>query len=366
MVSLRIEGLRKSFPGVVALEDLSLEVKESDYVVILGPTGAGKTTLLRTIAGLTKQDSGNIYFDGHPVDRLASFDRGVAYLPQNYSLFGHMTVWDNVAFGPTVQDWEMRRRDQIVREMLNLVHLSDRRDAFPRELSGGMQQRVALARALATRARILLLDEPLRALDARLRMELRQELRTLAKDLGITTLHVTHDQEEAISIADQIIVLRRGKVVQVGSPQEVYDTHQDPFVANFVGEANFFEGVLENSGPRNSVVTLPIRKQVVGRPTDMAQGANVVLGVKTDRCDVKPGHFEAENCFPGVVLRSLFLGKRVTVEVETKVGFLKAKVPSDRAQFASEGVEVTLRFPPDHAIVYPVPVGGLQAALEVE
>ncbi len=348
------------------MENISLEVKESEYVVILGPTGSGKTTLLRTVAGLARQDSGRIFFDGRPVEQLAPFDRGVAYLPQNYSLFGHMTVWDNVAFGPTVQDWEIRRRDQIVREMLNLVHLSDRRDAFPRELSGGMQQRAALARALATQAQILLLDEPLRALDARLRIELRQELRVLAKDLGITTLHVTHDQEEAVSIADRIAVLRRGKVVQVGSPEEIYETHQDPFVANFVGEANFFEGVLRKPGPGNSVVELPTRKEVIGRTADIAQGSAVVLGVKTDRCDLRPNRLEGENCFPGTVARTLFLGKRISVEVDTNSGVLKAKVPSDRSQFASEGAEVTVQFQPDHAIVYPVPAGGLQSALEVE
>ncbi len=366
MVSLRIDGLRKTFRGVVALDAVDLEVRESEYVVILGPTGAGKTTLLRTIAGLTRQDRGHISFDGEQVDRLPPFDRGVAYLPQNYSLFGHMTVWDNVAFGPTVQNWEIRRRDQVVREMLNLVHLSDRRTAFPRELSGGMQQRVALARALATQAQILLLDEPLRALDARLRMELRQELRTLAKDLGITTLHVTHDQEEAISIADRIAVLRKGRVVQVGPPQEVYESHKEPFVANFVGEANFIEGVLEKAGPERSIVGLLSHRRVIGRPTDLSKNSAVVLGVKTDRCEIRPGRSEEENSFPGKVVRALFLGKRISVEVKTDVGILKAKVSSDYGGLASEGREVTLRFSPDHAIVYPVPAGGLATVLEVE
>jgi len=229
-----------------------------------------------------------------------------------------------------------------------------------------MQQRVALARALATHARLLLLDEPLRALDARLRMELRQELRTLAKYLGITTLHVTHDQEEAISIADRIAVLRRGKVVQVGPPREVYEAHRDPFVANFVGEANFFEGVLEKVGPANSVVVLETQQSAIGQPTDLPPGSRALLGVKTDRCEIRPSHFEEENSFPGIIVRSLFLGKRISVEVKTDVGLLKAKVPSDHVSLASEGREVTLRFQPNYAVVYPVPAGGLRSVLEVE
>ncbi len=365
MVALRVEGLRKTFPGVVALDRVDLDVREAEYVVILGPTGSGKTTLLRTIAGLARQDAGHIYFDDRPVDQLEPFDRSVAYLPQNYSLFGHMTVWDNVAFGPTVQEWEAGRREQVAREMLDLVHLSERRNAYPRELSGGMQQRVALARALATQARILLLDEPLRALDARLRIELRQELRTLAKDLGITTLHVTHDQEEAISIADRIAVLRRGRVVQVGTPQEVYEIPRDPFVANFVGEANFFEGVLEKGGGP-SVVALPGGREVLGRPTELPPESPIVLGVKTDRCELQAGHLEGKNSFPGTVARTLFMGKRASLEVETTVGVLKAKISSGRARIFSEGSEVTLRFPAEQGIIFPRPPEGLAKALEVE
>src|SRR3989449_8682156 len=364
MVSLRVEGLRKTFPGVTALEDVNLEVKESEYLVILGPTGAGKTTFLRTIAGLTRQNQGHIYFDNHLVDNSPPFQRGVAYLPQNYSLFGHMTVWENVAFGPTVQDWDLRRRDQIVKEMLNLVHLSDRRDAYPRELSGGMQQRVALARALATQARILLLDEPLRALDARLRLELRQELRDLAKFLGITTLHVTHDQEEAVSIADRIVIVRKGKVVQAGSPREVYSEPSTPFVSNFIGEANFLQGILSRVEDGFSIITLSDGHRVMGRQADVPMNSQVVLGVKADFCSALPGRLEGHNKFTGTVVRSLFTGKRTTLEIQTSLGLLKAKVPSD--QSFSEGSEVTLRFQPENGIVYPRPVEGLQVALEVE
>lgn len=366
MVSLRLEGLRKTFPGVVALDRIDLEVEESEYMVVLGPTGSGKTTLLRTIAGLARQDGGHIYFDGAAVDRLAPFERAVAYLPQSYSLFGHITVWDNVAFGPTVQGWDARRREQITREMLSLVHLSDRRGAYPRELSGGMQQRVALARALATQARILLLDEPLRALDARLRIELRKELRDLAKDLGITTLHVTHDQEEAISIADRIVVIRRGKVVQVGPPREIYEAPREPFVANFVGEANFFQGTLRKVGADASAVELPPGQVISGRPCSIPVGSPVVLGVKTDRCEIQAGKAPGDNAFPGTVVRSLFLGKRTSLEVQSSIGILKAKLPSSRASMFPEGSEVILSYAADQGIVFPLPPEGLERALEVE
>jgi ABC-type Fe3+/spermidine/putrescine transport system ATPase subunit len=366
MVSLRVESLRKTFPGVTALDNVDFEVNEAEYLVILGPSGAGKTTLLRTIAGLTRQNQGHIYFDDHPVDRLAPFQRGVAYLPQNYSLFGHMTVWENAAFGPTVQDWDPGRRDQIVREMLNLVHLSNRRAAYPRELSGGMQQRVALARALATQARILLLDEPLRALDARLRLELRQELRDLAKYLGITTLHVTHDQEEAISIADRIAVLRRGRVIQIGKPEELYKAPANPFVDNFIGEANFFEGILDRVDSHSSLVILNKGVRLRGGATRIPVNKRVLLAVKTDACEVQTGKVEGENVITGTVIRSLFTGKRTTLELQTSVGLLKAKVPSELATTQPEGSEVSLRFSSEDGIVYPIPSEGLPVALEVE
>ena len=366
MVSLRVEGLRKTFPGVVALDRVDLRSRESEYVVILGPTGSGKTTLLRTIAGLARQDAGHIYFDDQLVDGLPPFERGVAYLPQTYSLFGHLTVRENVEFGPTVQDWDPRRREAITREMLDLVHLSDRAASYPAELSGGMQQRVALARALGTQARLLLLDEPLRALDARLRIELRQELRSLAKGVGITTVHVTHDQEEAISIADRIAVLHRGRVVQVGTPREVYESPASPFVANFVGEANFFEGTLEGSGDRGSVVRLPNGRLVRGRPSGFPPGAPVVMAAKTDRCAVSAANGAEGNAFPGRVVRALYMGRRTSLEVETDTGTLKAQVPSARAAAFPDGTSVTVTFPPDQGLMFPAPPEGLTKALEVD
>lgn len=366
MVSLQVERLRKTFPGVVALDSVDLDVRESEYVVILGPTGSGKTTLLKTIAGLTKQDSGHIRFGDQVVDGLPPFDRSVAYLPQNYSLFGHLTVWDNVAFGPSVQGWDPRRVDQITREMLNLVHLSHRRDSYPRELSGGMQQRVALARALATQAKILLLDEPLRALDARLRIELRKELSSLAKDLGITTLHVTHDQEEAIAIADRIAVIRKGRIVQLGGPREVYDAPSSPFVANFVGEANFFIGVLSKSTQGSSLVALESGSEILARESSLPIGSSVAVAVKSDRCELHAGSRPGENAFSGVVSRVLFLGKRSSLELASPLGTLKAKVPSARARTFPEGSEVTFSFQPEHGIVFPSPPEGLAQALEVE
>jgi len=229
-----------------------------------------------------------------------------------------------------------------------------------------MQQRVALARALATQARILLLDEPLRALDARLRLELRQELRDLAKFLGITTLHVTHDQEEAISIADRIAVLRRGKVVQTGTPQELYDEPVNPFVANFIGEANFFEGTLDRLDSDSSIVALAHGQRVVGGSTNIASNSSVVLAVKTDSFEVKPGKVGGENSFSGTVTRSLFTGKRTSLEVQTSLGLLKARVPSEQTIAYPEGSEVSLSFAPANGIVYPAPGGGLKVALEVE
>ncbi len=366
MPRLELQGIRKTFGNLVALEEVNLEVEDGEYLVILGPTGAGKTTLLRAIAGLLRPDRGHVSLDGRSLDRIPPEERGIAYLPQTYSLFNHLTVWENATFGPSVRGWPPDRIETVGREMLDMVRLFERRASYPRELSGGMQQRAALSRALATNAGVLLLDEPLRALDARLRIELRRELKDLATQLGITTLHVTHDQEEALSIADRILVLRKGRVRQHDRPRAVYEEATDPFVAHFVGEANFFEGTVVERADQTTTVQLRNGRRLAVDRVDGDVGEAVVVGVKIDRCGLSPNG-DGENAIPAVVQRILFGGKRTTLEVTLEgLDEAKVKVSSVEAAAFQEGQRVTFSFPRGYGRLYPLPPGGLALALEVE
>ncbi len=249
MPNIKLQSITVDYGRVRALDELTLEITSGDYVVILGPSGAGKTTLLKVIAGLVRPKKGTILVDDMDVTDLPPEERRVAYLPQHYALFPRKNVWENVIFSPRMQGMDKNKAEELVSEILDMVNLRERADAFPHELSGGMKQRVALARAIATNFSILLLDEPLRALDARLRLALRNELRKMAKDLGFTVLHVTHDQEEAMSVADKIVVLRKGKIEQVGTQEEIYLMPKTRFVAEFVGETNSWLGKVIKKTP---------------------------------------------------------------------------------------------------------------------
>lgn len=364
--AVTVKGLSKQFNGIVAADNISFDINDGEYIVILGPTGAGKTTLLKMIAGLTPPDHGEILLNGTRVDGRPPEERGMVYLSQTYALFRHLTVWDNTRFGPTVKGWEESKRDLLAKEMLNLVRLYDRRTAYPDELSGGMKQRNALARALATDVRVLLLDEPLRALDARLRISLRYELMQLTSDLGITVLHVTHDQEVAMTMADRIAVLREGRIEQVGRPQEVYNNPARPFICHFLGEANFFEGTIHSSSKACS--ELEGEGHVLrARPTDLPEGTAACLGIKTENVRLVEGVAEGQNHIPATVVRRLFLGRLVSLVLETDDGkMLHAKTPSSVGLKFEKGMEVTACLEPSRCIAFPLPEKGLKKELEVE
>src|SRR5512136_739414 len=242
MPNIRVVNLTKKFGSVTALENINLEVHDQEYFSLLGPSGCGKTTLLRLIAGLIEPDSGEIWIGDKRVDAVPPEDRDIGFVFQTFALFPHMSVWDNVLYGPKVKNFNLKEAETIGDEVLELVKLHERLDAYPSELSGGMMQRVAVARALAAGARLLLLDEPLGQLDAKVRNDLRYEIRKMSKDLGLTAMHVTHDQSEAMAISDRIAVMKKGTIRQVGAPSELYMAPQNIFVANFIGESNFLEG----------------------------------------------------------------------------------------------------------------------------
>ncbi|MFN0198522.1 MAG: sulfate/molybdate ABC transporter ATP-binding protein [Planctomycetaceae bacterium] len=245
-MSINIQNVTKTFGKFTALKNVSLNVSSGCLLALLGPSGSGKTTLLRIIAGLEQADSGSILYQDVDVTRKAARDRDVGFVFQHYALFKHMTVFENVAFGMRVRKAPSAEVKARVDELLALVRLDGLERRYPSELSGGQRQRVALARALAVRPRMLLLDEPFGALDAKVRQELRTWLRKLHEEMHVTTVFVTHDQEEAFEVADQVVVMQQGKIEQSGSPQEVFDQPATPFVMDFLGHVNVFHGRLED------------------------------------------------------------------------------------------------------------------------
>jgi sulfate transport system ATP-binding protein len=276
-MTIEARGIGKRFGDFEALRDVSLEVKEGELVALLGPSGSGKTTLLRIIAGLEFPDRGAVLFDGEDATERSARDRRVGFVFQHYALFRHMTVFENVAFGLRVRPRRERPAEaeirQQVSELLELVQLGALGGRLPSQLSGGQRQRVALARALAVRPRVLLLDEPFGALDSRVRKELRRWLRRIHEELGITSIFVTHDQEEALELADRVVVMDHGQIEQIGTPDEVYHEPASRFVYEFLGDVNVFHARLEDGHER--VWVRPHLLEVTREPSERGVGATV-------------------------------------------------------------------------------------------
>jgi sulfate/thiosulfate transport system ATP-binding protein len=251
-MSIEVRGLKKAFGSVVVCDELNLDIPAGELVALLGPSGSGKTTLLRIIAGLEVPDAGNVLFHGADATNTDVRERNVGFVFQHYALFGHMTIFENVAFGLRVRPKPTRPDDSTIRkkvmELLELVQLGAMATRYPHQLSGGQRQRVALARALAVEPKVLLLDEPFGALDAKVRKELRRWLRRLHDEVHLTSVFVTHDQEEAMEVADRVVVMNQGRIEQQGAPDEVYDHPATPFVLQFLGDVNLFHGAHGRAG----------------------------------------------------------------------------------------------------------------------
>ena len=249
-MSIEIKNISKKFGNFQAIKDISLKIETGELVALLGPSGCGKTTLLRIISGLEIQDKGSILFSGQEIKDKKIGERKVGFVFQHYALFKHMTVFENVAYGLRVQNRKVRPSKSAIQEkvesLLSLVKLENLRDRYPSQLSGGQRQRIALARALAVEPKVLLLDEPFGALDAQVRKELRRWLRKLHDEMHITSVFVTHDQEEALEVSDRVVVMNQGSIEQYGTPEEVYNSPSTPFVYNFLGNVNLFHGRFEN------------------------------------------------------------------------------------------------------------------------
>ncbi len=340
-VEVRLEDLRREYGAVTALDGLSLTLAPGELVALLGPSGCGKTTALRLVAGLEDADAGRVVIAGKDVTNLGTNKRDVGMVFQAYSLFPHMTARQNVAFGLRMRGVPTEQRRERAAEVLELVGLAKQADRFAHQLSGGQQQRVALARALAIRPKVLLLDEPLSALDARVRAQLRDEIRRVQLEVGITTLFVTHDQEEALAIADRVGVMQAGRLEQLGPPVAVYSRPQTPFVAEFVGLTNRLPGEVRNGLVEVRGVRLPLVD-----PTE-PDGSAMAL-IRPEAVGLASHAGDETGPLVGTVIATAFLGamSRVTVDLGDRTVLAQLPTADAAAHTAGTRVLLTLRADP--------------------
>jgi putative spermidine/putrescine transport system ATP-binding protein len=344
-VEVRLENLQRRYGAVTALDDLSLTLAAGELVALLGPSGCGKTTALRLLAGLEEADGGRVVIGGQDVTGLPANKRDVGMVFQSYSLFPHMVAWENVAFGLQMRKVGAAERKKRAIEMLDLVGLAGFADRYAVQLSGGQQQRVALARALAIRPKVLLLDEPLSALDAKVRSRLRDEIRRVQLEVGITTLFVTHDQEEALAIADRVGVMNAGHIEQLGPPTLVYTRPATPFVAEFVGLTNRLPGQVKSGMVEVRGTQLPLVQ-----PNE-AQGPAIAL-VRPEAVSLTTDGDMADGPLVGTVIAVAFLGatSRVTVDLGGGVTVL-AQMPTSAAAGHPAGTRVRLALRDDPVLI---------------
>ncbi len=366
MPEVQIVGLTKRFGSIIALEDIDLEIREKEYVSIIGPSGCGKSTLIKCIAGVVAPDDGKILVNGQAMGNVPIQHRRIGYVFQEIALFPHMKIFENISYGPRVQGQTSQSAKALVDELLDLIKLSDRADSFPMELSGGAQQKVAVARALASGSALLLLDEPFGALDAKVRADLRYEIRKMAADLGLTVLHVTHDQEEAMSISDRVVVMKAGRIIESGSPLELYLSPKMIFTANFLGEANFLEAKVIHQTSVGAVVQVEdMRLQTLDRTRRV--GEEVIIAIRPEFLSIAEGLGD-ENCLRGRVVGIRFMGHAVRYDVEIAGGTtICVEHPVCLGELEIETMdEVSLTTHPHHVMVYSAPERGLEKELQLE
>jgi spermidine/putrescine transport system ATP-binding protein len=347
VVDIRLDGVTKQFDDVVAVDDLSLEIEQGSFFALLGPSGCGKTTTLRMIGGFEEPTAGTIYLGDQDVTGRPPYRRDVNTVFQSYALFPHLSIFENVAFGLRRQGADRKGLRGRVLEILRLVELEGMDRRKPRQLSGGQQQRVALARALVCSPRVLLLDEPLGALDLKLRKQMQLFLKRIQHEIGITFVHVTHDQEEAMTMADRIAVMNKGRIEQLGSPDELYERPQTPFVAGFLGVSNLLPGTVVSEDQ----VRLDDGTQV-RVPADVLRGrrGRVAVGIRPEKIHIDG---DEDNILAGTVAESAYVGVASQYIVETACGRLTVYVQNVRpGRGGTEtGQATTLSWNPDSTFV---------------
>jgi len=345
MSFLNLEGVSKYYGDFGALIDMTLSVERGEFISLLGPSGCGKTTTLQAIAGLIPVTRGRMTLDGKDITNLPVNRRGLGIVFQSYALFPHMTVAENVSFGLEMRQIAKHERDARIAEMLKLVHLDALAARYPRELSGGQRQRVAIARALVISPPVLLLDEPLSNLDAKLREEMQFELRRIQRKVGTTTIMVTHDQAEALSISDRVVVMEAGRATQVDAPHRLYEHPKSRFISSFVGKTNLLPGRVVRAAAR-STVELAHGQQLDVDPGDFADGAPVTVCLRPEKLFFTDA---IDGALAGRVEERFFLGSQWLYRVQTPLGELEVSCPNDGSAPVEERAAVHLAWADDVA-----------------
>ncbi|MDQ1278778.1 MAG: hypothetical protein QG670_38 [Thermoproteota archaeon] len=363
MTTVKVENLTKKYGEIVALDKVSFEIKDKEYLAIIGPSGCGKTTLIKCMSGIQSPTGGDIYFDGKPVKDLPLEERGIGYVFQEIALFPHMNVWDNVTYGPRVKGWPGDRAAKVARELFELIRLSVREREYPSSLSGGARQKIGIARALASGSDLLFLDEPLGSLDAKVRTELRYEIQNIIRDLGLTAVHITHDQEEAMSVADRIAVMKAGRIVEIDEPSKLYSNPETLFVSNFVGEANFLEGIVTKVTDDTCLVESQ-GLSLSSTEKSKREGEKIVVAIRPDFVSMEKRVNNGEG-FAGYIENQDFEGSTIRYEVVLKDHRLfTIRLPQILGGLAFNiGDEVNLSVKPEHVLIYPYPEVGVQKEL---
>jgi len=351
---------------IIAADKVNLEIKDGEYFTILGPSGCGKSTILKIIAGIVKPDEGEVYVGGKLINEIPIEERRIAMVFQNILLFPHMNVEENIGFAPRVKGIERERRVRIVEEIVAMLKLTLRSTAFPDELSMGAQQKVSLARAIASETNLFLFDEPLSALDSRVRLELRYELRRLVKELGVTAIHVTHDQEEAMSISDRIAIMKRGRIIEVGSPVELYLGPRTIFTAHFLGKMNFMEGTAKELLNGECIVELPGGIKIKTRIKNRFTRERVVLAIRPEFIKISQTiNKKYSNIIEGEIVEKFYTGSYIYYKLKLENGVeIFSLTEAEKAY--KPGDKIYASFPPEYIILFKYPEEGLEKELSLE
>jgi ABC-type Fe3+/spermidine/putrescine transport system ATPase subunit len=351
MIELR--DVTKRYGDLVANDNVTLQIRRGELMTLLGPSGCGKTTALRCITGHNIPDEGRVFIDGEDVTDVPTYKRELGMVFQSFALFPHMTVFGNVEFPLMIRRMNKAERREWVMDALRMIRMEEYEDHYPRQISGGQQQRVGLARALVYRPKVLLLDEPLSNLDAKLREEMRFEIRDLIDRLGITAVYVTHDQAEALALSDRVAVMNAGHIEQVGMPDEIYDLPQTRFVADFIGLSEFLAGTLSAIHMEERTATVAVDGLEIHVPAipEMAPGRKVLFFIRPNDVELLPAsHGDGINIFKGVVVKKTYLGDRSDYRIRVSEG-LELRVQTDGKVRFEEGENVKVHLPIPHCRV---------------
>ncbi|WP_153463386.1 ABC transporter ATP-binding protein [Sediminibacillus terrae] len=353
MTEVRIKDVTKYFDDVKGVDAANISIKDGEFFTLLGPSGCGKTTLLRTLVGFHRQEEGDIFFDEQCINDVPTYQRNIGMVFQSYSIFPHMSVFENVAYGLRARKVPKSEIKSRVMEALEMVELAELKDRQPAKMSGGQQQRIALARAIVIHPGLLLMDEPLSNLDAKLRLKMRADIRSLQKELGITTLYVTHDQEEALAVSDRIAVLNKGKIQQIGRPHEIYLTPKNKFVANFIGSTNFLDAKVKKVD--TGEMGVEVEGQVYHASINRTAVGEVIYSVRPEQVKInRENHYQGP-FVDGIITSASFLGEKAEYMVELTRTKTKIQVHEHAVHYnllMKEGDAVQLYLNPEEAVIF--------------